>query len=331
MFHNFMKRTRPLWCKMIIGKEFKSCKTSKKLTCKPTGQTIIMSGILTWLGLAPDPNANHDSNLLTTVKRGILASQEGDLKRAQQILHLALRQASEMGDHAAVNHIYCLLADIAIEMNLFGEAERLYIDVMKRIITEGEPQNSNAIVEMSLKLANIQSVREDFNKAEIGFKFCIDSQKVKIEKLGPDVDEDTLALYGLSLDRFAQFLASQNRLSEAESMYETGVEVAKEVLGCNHEQTLVIQNSLATVLSMKGEYKKAEEILTAIIKIAENISCQYLPTFLVNRGVNNLLSGVSKTGEADCIRAKTIASANNLSNIVEEANDCIEKAKLIFQ
>ena len=30
--------------------------------------------------------------LVTIVKRGILASQEGDFKRAQQILHLALRQ-----------------------------------------------------------------------------------------------------------------------------------------------------------------------------------------------------------------------------------------------
>jgi len=331
MFHNFLIRTRPLWCKMKTIKEYKRLKCSRMLTSKPTGQPIVMSGILTWLGLAPDPNANHDSNLVTTVKRGILASQEGDLKRAQQILHLALRQAHEIGDQAAVNHIYCILADLAIEMNLFGEAERLYTDVMKRIITEGEPQDSNAIVEMSLKLANIQAVREEFKKAEIGFNFCVDSQKRKIEKLGPEVDEDTLTLYGLALDRFAQFLASQSRLSEAESMFKTGVDVAKEVLGLNHDQTLVIQNSLATVLSMRGEYKKADEILTTIIDIAEIVSCQHLPTFLVNRGVNNLLSGLSKNGEADCIKAKTIASANNLSNIVEEADDCIEKAKLIFQ
>ena len=36
---------------------------------------------------------------------------------------------------------------------------------MKRIITEGEAQDSNAIVEMSLKLAHIRTIREDFENA----------------------------------------------------------------------------------------------------------------------------------------------------------------------
>ena len=43
-----------------------------------------------------------------------------------------------------------------------GLSLRLYTEVMKRIITEGEAQDSNAIVEMSLKLAHIRTIREDF-------------------------------------------------------------------------------------------------------------------------------------------------------------------------
>ena len=46
-----------------------------------------------------------------------------------------------------------------------GLSLRLYTEVMKRIITEGEAQDSNAIVEMSLKLAHIRTIREDFENA----------------------------------------------------------------------------------------------------------------------------------------------------------------------
>ena len=171
MLQNMIKRLRPSLCNIIkINKEYQRSTKSTMVAINPQkssgqNQIFLMSGLLTWLGITSDPNADHDSNLVTTVKRGILASQEGDFKRAQQILHLALRQANEFDDQAAINHIFCLLAEIAIEMNLFGEAERLYIEVMKRIITGGEAQDSNAIVEMSVKLANIRVIREDFENA----------------------------------------------------------------------------------------------------------------------------------------------------------------------
>jgi len=294
---------------------------------------ILVSGLLTWLGLATeeDPNAEHDSNLVVTVKRGILASREGDHKRAQQIFHLALRQASEFGDEEAVNHIYCLLAGTAMDMSLFSEAERLYTQVLKRILANGEAEDSNAVVDISLKMAHIRTVRNDFENAEIGYKFCVDSQKAKIDKLGgKDVDEDTMALYGISMERFAQFLVSRNRLQEAETLYKKGFEVAKNLLGEEHDQTLVIQNSLASVVSMRGDYKQAEQILSEVIKTAEQISCPHLPTFLINRGLNRMMTGMLSSAQSDCTQAKTVAQQNESFEEVEEANNCLEQVKVAF-
>ena len=297
---------------------------------KATNRKFVMSGFMTWLGLAADPNANHDTSLVTIVKRGILASQEGDLKRAQQILHLGLRQASDMGDQSAVNHIFCLLAEVSLQMEQYGESERLYTEVLKRILSNGEQEDSNAVVDISIKLAHISAVREDFVKAETGFKFCVESQEAKVEKLGAEVDEDTLALYGVSLDRYAQFLASRERLSEAETLYKKGINVANQVLGVDHEQTLVIQNSLATVLSMQGKFKQAEDILTDIIHLAEKSNSQYLSTFLINRGVNKIMSGLGKSGESDCARAKSIAKGYDMAETIQEADDCLEKARMAY-
>jgi hypothetical protein len=47
---------------------------------------------------------------------------------------------------------------------------------MKRELERGVPQNANSMVEMSLKLAQAFVHREEKEKAEQGFKFCIETQ-----------------------------------------------------------------------------------------------------------------------------------------------------------
>ena len=87
---------------------------------------------------------------------------------------------------------------------------------------------------------------------------------------------------------------------------------------------------MATVLSMKGDFTKADQILTEIISTAEQSSCEHLSTFLVNKGVNKILSGVGKSALDDCQLAKNIAFAAGMTEVVEEADDCITKAKMLF-
>jgi len=139
-----------------------------------------------------------------------------------------------------------------------------------------------------------------------------------------------MALYGISMERFAQFLVSRNRLQEAEALYKKGFEVAKNLLGEEHDQTLVIQNSLASVLSMRGDYKQAEQILSEVITTAQQISCPHLSTFLINRGLNRMMSGMLSSAQADCSQAKTVALQNENFEGVEEANSCLEQVKIAF-
>ena len=65
---------------------------------------------------------------------------------------------------------------------------------------------------------------------------------------GTDVDEDTLALYGMALDQQAQLFMASNRLREAEKSFREAVLVATKLHGEKGEQVLVVTNSLATVL-----------------------------------------------------------------------------------
>jgi len=207
---------------------------------------VVFSGVLTWLGLSQESESEHD--LIITIKRGILAAQEGDLKRADQIFHVALKMADDIGHEEGKTHIFSLLANTALERGFIGQAERLFTEVLRRILANGEPQDSNAVVEISLKLADIFNRQNDLDKAEQGFEFCTKAQRSKVESEGKNVSEDTLALYGLVLDRKGQFLLAHGRLEEAKLSFAAAVQVSDQVHGERHDQTLVVKNSLSTVL-----------------------------------------------------------------------------------
>ena len=63
-----------------------------------------------------------------------------------------------------------------------------------------------------------------------------------------EVDEDTLALYGMALDQLGQFCLSQGRLTEAEVAFRQAATISSKIHGDQGDQTLVVLNSLASVL-----------------------------------------------------------------------------------
>jgi len=211
----------------------------------PTG--VLLGGVLGWFGLSKT-EPTEEENLEMTVKMAILAIQEGNLVKADKLLHVALKLANDMQYQAAATHIYCLMANLAMERGLVGQAERLFTEVLKRLMASGEAQDSNAVVEISLKLAQIFLANGDRVKAEKGLEFSTDAMRKKVVAAGNNVDEDTLALYGMALDQQAQVLMAGDKLKEAERLFREAVTVAIKVYGEKQEQVLVVTNSLASVL-----------------------------------------------------------------------------------
>ena len=87
------------------------------------------------------------------------------------------------------------------------------------LITLGAPETSPAVLEISVKLANMFATMEEPEKrkeAEIGFKFAIDCQKRTVEELvmwkgaGEGVPEDAIkeaqALLGWAYQSYGFFL-----------------------------------------------------------------------------------------------------------------------------
>ena len=205
----------PVWARCLLGIGKVSCKIRSEFGVLPpkplhgSGRArqpvLLAGGLLGWLGLVdkeePDP-------LTDTVKRAVLAGREGDLVTADRLLHIALKMAHELQHEAAVTHILCLLGQLALERGLPGQAERLYTAVLQRLLQAGEPRHSNAVCEISLKLAGIFAGRGERSKAEQGylvsacsavqceaqyslsFQFCIEALKPRLA--AADCDDDSL-------------------------------------------------------------------------------------------------------------------------------------------
>ena len=291
------------------------------------GRTVLQAGFLGWLGLTSPPVEEED-DLTLAVKRGILAIQEGDLARADRLLHIALKMAQDSGREEAITHIFCLMGNLAMERNFPGQAERLLKTVVQRLIAAGEPSDSNSVVEISLKLAQIYASIGSLQQAEQGFQFCVATQ---LHKLGKGVvDEDTLGLAGMVLDQRAQFLLQQDRLAEAEMAWREAVKIAEQLHGEEGEQVLVVKNSLAALLSMRGQHKAALDLLEKVVAAGKRQETAHLSAFLVNLGLVQLRQGLAAEGRKNCREASRLASEVGDIETGEEADVCLTQVAYWF-
>jgi hypothetical protein len=61
------------------------------------------------------------------------------------------------------------------------KAEKLYKSVIQRQINKGTDEMENSIIEMSLKISVIYGLWKEHEKAECGFKYCIQAQEAKMK------------------------------------------------------------------------------------------------------------------------------------------------------
>ena len=250
------------------------------------------------------------------------------MDKADKMLQIALKQAQNIGHEEAVTHIFSLMANLALERRLYSQAEALFTKVLQRLVSGGEPQDSNAVVEISLKIAQIFHRNGETAKAEQGLLFCVTSQRRKLA--GGQEDEDTKALLGIALDMQGQFLLSQGRFKEAELCWREAGDVARQVLGEEEEQVLVVTNSLATVLSMTGREVEAGKMLEAVVATAERTNSPNLPAFLVNLGLVRMKQGLGQEARLQCERARSRARQGGDSETVREAQQCLDQLEEVL-
>lgn len=272
----------------------------------------------------------RESQLITMIKLGILALQRGQLNKAEQLLHVALKAAQEAQNTQAVTYIFDLLANLAYQREEYTKAEKLFKDVLQRMFSDGMPEDDNAVVEISLKLASVYASRGDYEKAVEGFHFCLGTQEEKIKKHGENnVDEDTLLLWSMSMDWYARFLLNLQKYDLAKKHFIKAYEMSERVQGLGHPQTAVLLNDIGSVCSLQKNYTEAISYLEKAIDAARESQSQDIGSFYVNLGAVYLQQGMLLEAERFCKEGLLLARKMKNNEAVDEAKNCLQEIYLI--
>lgn len=130
--------------KNFINIEARKCYTNKCLlytrivNCK---NFYIVTYSVSFFGLFKDDETPEDK-LITAIKRSILCINRQQYDKAEQMLHLALRMAQDLQSNDGITYVYDIMANLAMEREQFEKAEKLFVDVMRRMLADGVPTDS---------------------------------------------------------------------------------------------------------------------------------------------------------------------------------------------
>ncbi|KAK8746873.1 hypothetical protein OTU49_016872 [Cherax quadricarinatus] len=273
-----------------------------------------------------------DSELITMIKRGILALKRGELQKAEQLLHVALKSAQETQNELAIIYIYDLLANLAYQREEYLKAEKLFKEVLQRILSGGMAEDDNAVVEISLKLASVYASMFDYEKAVEGFQFCIATQEDKIKKYGEkNLDEDTLLLWAMSMDWYARFLLNIKKYDLAKKHFVKAYEMSERINGLGHEQTAVLLNDIGSVCSLQKDYTEAIEYLEKAIDAARECKSLDIGSFYVNLGTVYLQQSMIAEAERCCKEGLILSKKMENKDATEEAKICLEEIQNLLK
>ena len=217
----------------------------------------------------------------------------GEYEKAEFILHSALKMAKDLSNEKAQDYIYVILGDTALETRDYQKAEKLYKEVIRRLLTNGRAkEDDESIIELSLQLASIYAEARDFEKAEEGFSFCRNHQLKRVasidlspEKSRSDEQVNSLALYAMILDWYSKFQILNKQHSKAFETLKEAFKYCVAVKGPKDEHTATILSDMAVAAELCGKIEEAIKYLRQAIEIAIDVDSINLATFYYNLGM----------------------------------------------
>ncbi|XP_046399033.1 tetratricopeptide repeat protein 19 homolog, mitochondrial [Ischnura elegans] len=349
----------------IRNSSTKSFQERASLMCRdvysryPTKTSLfVLSGVLGFFGLEKDQEENEDE-LVNTIKRSIILIQRGEFNAAERMLHLGLKLAQQRQDPDGVTYIYDLLANLALEKGDLAKAEKLFVSVMQRLMTAGVKQDDNRIIHASLKVAqmhseNTQDKKGNPEKAEEGFRYCVEGLRKKVNPGGVgENDEDTVLLLALAEEGYARFCLSQNRLKESQQLLEKAVEhlekgISLGTRGPDEElRTALMLNDLGSLCSLNGDQALAVTHLGKAIECGERGvklrrearkpmppgimgDEELVASLRINLGVVYAKMGMFELAHKSCQDGWKAAKRLKQNEVLKEADSCLDEVKKLM-
>lgn len=70
--------------------------------------------------------------------------------------------AQDQKHEKGITYVYDIMANLAFENEEFSKAQKLFVEVLRRLISNGLPQDDIIVINISLKIADTFAALEDY-------------------------------------------------------------------------------------------------------------------------------------------------------------------------
>ncbi|XP_065355718.1 tetratricopeptide repeat protein 19 homolog, mitochondrial isoform X2 [Calliphora vicina] len=273
-----------------------------------------------------DEDETPENKLITTIKRSILCIQREQYDRAEQMLHLALKMSQDLQSKEGITYVYDIMANLAMEREQFKKAEKLFAEVMRRLLGDGLPDNNPKILHISSKLAHIAQLQGDIEKAKTGFIWTLG--KIEECKNNMPDDIDVKELWALTTNWFGQLLMKENKFKQAKQCFEDAYDCFIKIHGACNEEAVTILNNLSVVCTSMGHFGEARRYILKALDLVKSIKdTSQEGVLLANLGLIYLREGLINEAKTYCSQAWKTGKTQQNDAAIEQAEYCLNEIK----
>lgn len=328
LFLKMSSRYRVLQCVLSrVRASYRSINTVKveKLPPKSTALPCTLGfSIFTWLGI--EKKLTPEDELINTIKHSVLFIQRTEFDKAEQLLHVALRQAQQLHHELGITYIYDVMANLALERQELDKAQKLFVVVSQRLMADGAAEDDSRVVHISIKLARICHLKNDFSTAQIGYTWCLEKLH---NLLSTEPSAITTKLLAMAEDWYGRLFIEQGNYEEGLNYMLISLNRMKNVPDIEEEHIVIQLNDIGTVYDQMGKSDDSITYFKEAIEKGRKLNMDELGTMYVNLGRAYLKKNFVDDARKNCGYAWRLGVLKNSNIIKDEAEDCLKEIKAI--
>lgn len=268
-----------------------------------------------------------EENLSHVITLAQLALQRGDVERAEAILAIGMKLCEDHRITSAMPYIYDILITIAFALGEHEKAENLLVSGIEKLTQSGLAEDDHYIIDFKLRLARTYSSEKMNDMAEIGFKTCLDAQRLKI--LQGDISTRSGLLYVNILFWYSIHLARNQQYQDAQKLLSVAYDFSNKIKGLTPYQELVILYTLSDLNAELGDYDSALQNVKGAILLGQGMSTTDLPKLYVKLAKIYVKMGARQQAKDAAEEGAKLAKVFNNIETQEEADAVMEEIKKI--
>ncbi|XP_049700976.2 tetratricopeptide repeat protein 19 homolog, mitochondrial [Helicoverpa armigera] len=287
---------------------------------RTTKPFILGFSLFTWLGF--DKKLTAEDELVHTIKHCILFIQKNEYEKAEQLLHVALRQAQQIHHELGITYIYDVMANLALQREELDKAKQLFIVVTQRIMGNGTSEDDPRVLHLSVKLARVCHLKKDYTTAQLGFDWCLE----KLYKLAEtDPSPNTKQLLSMAEDWCGRLYLDVDRCEDGLKLMKNSLDRMKELPDFETEHLVVQLNDIGTVCDRLGQTDESIKYFKEAIDLAKSLEMDDLGTMYVNLGRAYLKTSLLDAARKSCGQAWKLGVLAKNQGVKQEAELCIKQ------